>query len=116
MFVEIVYEGERLFVNKEQLAGYDGCTVLAETEDLPTDEIYLMTSKEHLAAVHAQKAAEAVLVLSGYVLTAGLLFEEALALKITILELAQKVNQHRRHQTDYEIARRCYKKSTQPKE
>lgn len=110
MFVEIKYEGEIIFVNKEQLVGYAGCEVLSEVEELPEDNLFGMVSPEHLASVHAQKAVEAVLILSGYKLTCGILFAESEALDVPIEEIAKQVHLHRQSETEFEAGRRLYKK------
>lgn len=58
---------------------------------------------------HAQKAIEAVLILSGVELKAGLLFAEADALGLDLRELAATVEAKARQATEAEIARRVAK-------
>ena len=59
--------------------------------------------------LHALKAAEAALVLSGYTLTAGMLYDEAAALGITIDELAGQVISAGEADRERECARRVLK-------
>lgn len=115
MFLEINYQGERLIIDESMTDGYEGCEIIARHEELPEDNLFGMTSREHLASVHAQKAIESVLILSGYNLTCGLLFEEAQALDIDINELAQKVQDNRVAEREFEIGRRIYKAGDAPK-
>lgn len=109
MNIEIIYQGERIIVPEELLPGYEGCELVGSHDELPEDNLFGMTSREHLASVHAQKAIESVLILSGYNLTCGLLFEEAQALEIDLNELAQKVQAHRAAEREFETQRRLYK-------
>ena len=109
MFLEINYQGERIIINEDSRDGYEGCEIIARHDALPADNPFGMTSREHLASVHAQKAIESVLIMSGYNLTCGLLFEEAQVLDIDINELAQRVQDNRQAEREFEIGRRIYK-------
>lgn len=113
MYIEIIYDGEKLIVHEDSLAGYEPHEVVCRHEDMPCDDIYAMVSHEHLALVHLQKGIEAVLILSGYDLPASLLAEEAQATGQNLRDLAEKVQANRRAVRDYEVARRVAKtKST----
>jgi len=114
MYKEIIYQGERLIVNSENLAGYQPCEIVGDHEELPEDNLFGMTSREHLASVHTQKVIESVLILSGYNLTCGLLYEEAQALGIDLVELAEKVQENRAAEREFEIQRRLYKRDNPP--
>lgn len=61
-------------------------------------------------AAHAVKAAEAAFVASGYTLTAGLLYEEALATGIGVGELAATVLEQAAPEREDEVRRRVAKK------
>ena len=112
MHVEIIYQGERLFIGEAQIEGYAGCEIVARHAAMPADDIHAQVSPEHLGSVHLQKAIEAVLILSGHQLSAGLLAEEAEALGIGIEDLARQVLAHRRAERDYEIARRIHRRDS----
>lgn len=110
MLMKIIYEGEMRIVPQAQLAGYKGCEVLGRCEDgEEQDDVFALVSGEHLSSVHLQKAIEAVMVLSGYHLPAGLLAEEAETIGVPVAELAAQVHAHRRAQRDFEIERRACK-------
>jgi len=109
MIKEIIYEGEILFVEEDQLAGYSGCKVIATHDEKPPQDIYLLASREHLASVHLQKALEASLILSGYTLVEGLLAAEAKELGIDLQELALRVKDKRTKEVEFEVARRAAK-------
>jgi hypothetical protein len=113
MITEIIFEGERVFV-EGSLEGYAGCEIIAQHSAMPEDDVYLMVSPEHIASVHRQKAVEAALVMSGYTLTHGLLAEEADALGINITDLAERVLENRKEERDFEVARRVDKVTRNP--
>lgn len=110
----IIFEGERIIINPDQLEGYPGCEVVGEAApDDIADDPYALVSPEHLASVHLQKAIEATLILSGYDLPAGLLAAEAQARGIDVLELAEQVRGHREPERNFEVERRVRKEARQ---
>lgn len=114
MNLEISYQGERIIIPDTMLGGYEGCVVIAEHEELPEDDIYLQVSPEHLSSVHLQKALEAVMILSGYNLWAGLLADEAEATGTDLKKLAKQVQEKRRAERDFECERRSRKMKKAP--
>lgn len=101
---------ERAYVHS--LAGYEGWTILKKRVAEPKDNPLERPSVAHMASVHAQKALEATMILSGYDLTAGLLAAEAEALGIPLKDLAQQVHERRADERAFEIQRRIFKKGT----
>ncbi|WP_379921743.1 hypothetical protein [Erythrobacter sp. R86502] len=116
MNIEIIYQGERIILPEDLLPGYEGAEIVGSHDELPEDNLFGMTSQEHLASVHAQKAIEAVLILSGYNLTCGLLYEEAQALELDLKELAERVQANRAAEREFETQRRLYKAKEAPSE
>lgn len=106
---KIAFEGETLIVAEAGLPGYAGCQVLEEMDGPPQDNVFALASPEHLSSVHLQKALEAVLVLSGYKLSCGLLAEEATATGVELQSLAMQVHEKRRAERDFEVGRRLAK-------
>ncbi|MFA6219583.1 MAG: hypothetical protein WC692_07360 [Erythrobacter sp.] len=105
--LKIIFQGETLIINADQIEGYAGCAVIGEcAQDEIADDIYAMVSPEHLRAIHAQKAVEAVLILSGIDLPAGILSEEAEAVGIDLKLLAHQVHAKCAAEREFEIARR----------
>jgi hypothetical protein len=108
--LKILYQGEPIIIHPDQLEGYVGCKVLGPaTEADMADDPALMAPPEHIASVHAQKALEAAIILSGVTLTHGLLAAEAEALGIKIEDLAEQVAAKRRQERELEVARRLAK-------
>lgn len=106
MFVKILYDNEQIIVLESALPGYDGAVLLEQMASLPPDAIENMASEQHLRKMHAVKIAEAGMVLSGFDLTAGLLFAESQALGISLIQLATRVMAEFQPELDYEIDRR----------
>jgi hypothetical protein len=108
--LKILYQGEQIIIHSDQLAGYAGCEVIGPaTEADMADDPALLAPPEHIASVHAQKALEAAMILSGVKLTHGLLAAEAAALGIRIEDLAEQVAAHRRQERELEVERRLAK-------
>lgn len=108
--LKILYQGEQIIIHPDQLEGYAGCEVIGPASEADiADDPALMVSPEHIASVHAHKALEAAIILSGVTLTHGLLAAEAAALGIRIEDLAEQVAAHRRQERELEVARRLAK-------
>jgi hypothetical protein len=108
--LKILYQGEQIIIHPEQLEGYAGCEVIGPASEADmADDPALLAPPEHIASVHAQKALEAAMILSGVKLTHGLLAAEAAALGVRIEDLAERVSEHRRQECELEVARRLAK-------
>jgi len=101
---------ERQYVSS--LDGYADWRVIRKKVAQPKDNPLERPSVAHMASVHAQKAIEATLILSGYELTAGLLAAEAEAVGVPIADLARQVHERRADERAFEIQRRIFKKGT----
>jgi hypothetical protein len=110
MFLEIIYQSEKIIIPNNLKESYKGCQVIRELEEIPKDNEFEMMPELYMLQIHTQKAIEAVLILSGYNLKTGLLYNEAKALGISLIELAETVNNKRQLHTQFEVNRRLYKK------
>lgn len=84
----------------------------AGTAEFVRDEVAALSlalPADHVACVHAIKAVEASIVLSGVALTHGMLAEEARAIGVAIEDLARQVAEHGALQRAVEVARRKVK-------
>jgi hypothetical protein len=108
--LKILYQGEQIIIHPDLLKGYAGCEVIGPASEADmADDPALLAPPEHIASVHAQKALEAAIILSGITLTHGLLAAEAEALGIKIEDLAEQVAEHRKKERELEVARRLAK-------
>lgn len=89
-----------------------GAAIDPETGEVQVDPgiaADMAASAKAVAAAHAQKAIEAILILSGIDLAAGLLVEEAAAAGMEITELAQVVHAKGAEAREVELERRAMK-------
>ena len=123
-FYLIEQNGERLYV--DSLLGRGNPTIIAELDRIPDEFEYwddatqsfqmdmirkadTTAGADHIKTCHLIKQVEAAMIVSGYELEAGLLYEEAQELGLDLLELAQTVLEKSSQRRSKELSRRSIK-------